>query len=132
MNYIKPHMLESFSKHELAEVEAGPSIRYFQMRRPGTPIYSVELLFVGRQIFIAGDIRIGPTGSVIARGYDLGWFTSKLDGDYLCEKFLPKRRPGSGIARQHWDADAGWLSVVQQTFRDLYAAQVVPQEVVPA
>ncbi len=132
MDHIQPHMLESFSRHELTEIEAGSSIRYFQMRRPGTGVYSVELLFVGCQIFIAGDIRIGPTGSVITRGYDLDWFASKLDANYLCEKFLPTRRPGSGVSRQKWDADAGWLAVVQQKFRELYAAKAAPLEVAPA
>lgn len=126
MNYVLPHMLASFSRHALAEIEAGPSIRYFQMRQPGTGVYSVELIFVGCQIFIAGDIRIGPTGSAIARGYDLDWFASNLGADYLAEKFLPDRRPNSGERRRKWDADAGWLATVQQKFRELYSV-IQPQ-----
>lgn len=127
-DYIKQHMVASFAKHELTEIPAGESVRYFQMRRPGEWAYAVELLFVGSQIFISGDIRIGPTGSVIARGYDLKWFAQKLDIQYLCEKFLPTRCPGSGMKRQTWYADAGWLGIVQKRFRELYGAAQICAE----
>jgi hypothetical protein len=113
-------MADSFLLHELIEIEAGKEIRYFRMSRPDSGCYSTELLFVHGQIIISGDIRIGPTGSVIARGYGLDWFADRLDGDYLCEKFLTTRRPNSGQRRQQWDADAGWLSIVQRRFRELY------------
>ena len=105
-----------------ALVRAGHRVRVLDDNSRGSPHRLTE---VANDIeFIAGDIRIGPTGSVIARGYDLKWFVSSLDPDYLAEKFLSTRRPGSGVSRQKWDVDVGWLSVVQQKFRELYERQL--------
>lgn len=93
MNYVEPFMTAQLKDHELTElpfVEGG--IRAFWLRKPGTGMYSLLVTFVPGYIVLTGDLTIGGNhGCVSAAGYGLDWWVSKLDGDYLCSKFLEKK-----------------------------------------
>lgn len=97
MRCIDKHMTESLKDHELTMIADTPDIKAFYMKKPGTGIFSVLLMFTPEGIGLTGDLTFGDGGLWSARGgYGLGWFSSDLSEDYLCSKFLKS---------DHWDAD---------------------------
>lgn len=98
MSYIDKHMTESLKDHELTMIADTPDIKAFYMKKPGTGIFSVLLVFTPEGIGLTGDVMYGDTtGLWSARGgYGLAWFSGDLPEGYLCEKFLKSN---------HWDAD---------------------------
>lgn len=72
-------------------VEDGEKVKTFLLRRyPDKSAYSSWLVFTPFGIVISGDISVADHG-VIAPGYGLEWFASRLDPDYLAEKFLREK-----------------------------------------
>ncbi|MHC4093109.1 MAG: hypothetical protein ACYSVY_23035 [Planctomycetota bacterium] len=99
MSYIKQHMREDLKDHVLEEIPAGDQLRMFLMRKPGTRIHLVQLIFSPNGIILAGDLTIGGVhGCVSSPGYDVAWFGTKKSERYLCEKFL--------VNQSEWDRDA--------------------------
>jgi hypothetical protein len=86
---------EEFQEHQLVKV-----VKYiYQMRRPGTNIYSVWIAFFGGRIAITGDAIIEDRGVISDLGYGLEWFVGELAPDYLGEKFLRRR----WVKEKAWD-----------------------------
>ena len=84
----------SFGNHVLSTAPQG----YWRMKNPTSGFYSTNILFVAGRIIIFGDATVvgeRGNGAISDVGYDLAWFVSDLDPDYLCSKFLDKR----------WDED---------------------------
>ena len=97
MSYIEKHMTESLKDHELTMIADTPPIKAFYMKRPGTGMFSVLVVFTPEGIGLTGDLTFGDGGVWSARGgYDLGWFSGELAEGYLCSKFLKS---------DHWDAN---------------------------
>lgn len=88
-NQLKEHYLEPIPTGE----ETAKYIKAFYLRKaPDTRMMSTLLIFHPEGITITGDCHPGRVpgrrGGVIARGYDLDWFSQKLEPSYLAEKFL--------------------------------------------
>lgn len=82
----------SIKNHVLHTVAEEPPIEAFYLRPPeGGRIMSTLILFTPEGIVLMGDLTPERNGTVSAFGYGKGWFSSKLSGDYLCEKFLERR-----------------------------------------
>lgn len=60
----------------------------FYLRRPGSMMGSVLILFCSEGVVLVGDL-IGKSMNS-PRAYGKGWFSSHLSEGYLAEKFLPK------------------------------------------
>ena len=111
-SYIDNFMRAQMAKHQLEEVDAG-SVPMFWLREPGVGHYRLLVTDLpGVGVTLVGDLTIGtgPGGAVVAYGYNLDWFTSKLDEGYLCEKFL----------REEWSIEAAELDI-KQRIRDCRA-----------
>lgn len=111
MSYVQEHMREQMARHQLEPVEAG-DVPMFWLKEPDRYAYAVlvtDLPKIG--VCLAGDLLIGPGcgGPALAVGYDLGWFTSRLSEDYLCEKFL----------REEWSAEQAARDT-ERRVRDLW------------
>lgn len=97
MSYVDKHMVESLKDHELTIIADTPPIKAFYMKRPGTGMFSVLVVFTPEGIGLTGDLTFGDGGVWSAKyHYGLGWFSGDLSEDYLCSKFLKS---------DHWDAD---------------------------
>lgn len=87
------HMKESLQNHILEEFPAGEKIQAYWMKKPGEGrMMSTLILFTPEGIVITGDLcpRVGTRGVISDLNYGRGWFSGKLSGDYLCQKFLDK------------------------------------------
>ena len=95
--HLTDQIKQELKNHEMEEIPAGEKIRAFMMRHKDRKQYgrmqSTLFLFTPEGIVIMGDYCPGGPrnqGSISDFGYGLDWFTSSLDGDYLCSKFLHK------------------------------------------
>ena len=81
---------EEFEKHVLERISLDPPI--FKMHRPDSGLYHMHICFVSGKIVLFGDAMVGYLGRgvISTPGYDLDWFTSKLDAGYLAEKFIAR------------------------------------------
>lgn len=91
MTYIEPHMREALAEHVLETVLESEKISAYYLKRPGQGrMMSTLILFTPEGIVLQGDLTPGQNGNVSALGYGRGWFSGRLSGGYLCEKFLNK------------------------------------------
>lgn len=94
MSYVQAHFVESLKDHQLECIlnDKKTGISVWNMRRPGTRMYGVQITFSPEGIALQGDVVYGPGGGLTSTcGYGLGWFSGYLSEDYLCEKFLQKQ-----------------------------------------
>lgn len=92
-------------KHTLDCVLNTPKFKAFYLREdPGMRMQSTLIMFTPEGTWIGGDLCPEENKGVMSNfGYGLDWFSSKLDGRYLCEKFL----------RESWDADRAKREIVE-------------------
>ena len=91
--YIKPDMMREFKDHvlELVTPTDDTELIHYRMRKPGTGIFLVHIIYAAKRIILSGDICVGGhNGCISDVGYDLGWFVNASSESYLCEKFLQK------------------------------------------
>jgi hypothetical protein len=114
--YTEKHMLESLAEHVLVPIAEwtgshGETCHHFLMRRPGTGMMHLHLIFAGGHISLFGDLTIGGRhGCISAGGYGLEWFVRQTtDGcnSYLCSKFLEQKWQAEAAIEtlEEWAAD---------------------------
>jgi hypothetical protein len=105
-----------FANHQLEALVDQGRVLGFHIKRPGTRMYLVELLFGPEGMVIHGDLMIGQAhGAVRARqGFD--WWLDAMAADYMAGKFVPV------LTSEH---NRAALVVVHETFRRLFWEQYV-------
>ena len=86
--YLKQHMVDALKDHVLEEIPSGERLRVFEMHRPGSHFYFLQIVFSPSGIVLMGDLTIGGRRGIVGDAYPLDWFAGKLEEDYLCSKFL--------------------------------------------
>lgn len=82
--------------HVLVPLVEGPGVCVFQLRRPGTRIMLVELVFTLEGILLHGDFTPEDNRSCGAHMKGLAWFAAEMDAGYLASKFLQREWTAEG------------------------------------
>lgn len=80
--------------HELQQHASSPDGKLisFYLKEPGKGrMGSVYIVFTVEGIVIMGDTCPCTNGVISVIGYDVNWFSARMSGSYLCEKFLNKQ-----------------------------------------
>lgn len=83
---------DQLKNHYLEPLELGQHLQAYYLReKPGSRMMSCLIIFSPEGIIITGDLNPGRRerkNGIVARGYDMGWFSRPLEPTYLAEKFL--------------------------------------------
>lgn len=90
---------ESFAAHELRVLGENFEVQAYRLQRSGSTVRLVDVVCTRVGVVLAGDLDLGGTGAVVAHGYDLLWFTSDLEPDYLASKFLHTQWTAEAVER---------------------------------